>query len=619
VSELPRIGLISTPWPLFNRPSIQLGSLKAFAHQSLPGVKVDAHHVYLSVADALGYDLYGQISERTWLSESLYAALLYPPRQDIIARFWRRQSSGLPLCQKSDFKKILDQLETVSDQIINETAWQDYNLLGLSICYGQLTSSVYFIHQMKQRAPFLKIVVGGSACSGKLGQSLLHTFSEIDFVINGEGELPLAHLTKWLSSSGGTEKPEPLPGLLSRDDSGGIGAENFSQITHLDHLPLPDYSDYFSHVKSLKPNKVFLPTLPMEISRGCWWCKGYVARHGRGCAFCNLNLQWNSYRAKSQEKVVTELDSITEKYQILSVAFMDNLLPAKGLEGLFKKVVLLGKDLRLFGELRATTSRHELSAMASAGMREIQVGIEALSSRLLKRLHKGTTTIDNMEIMKNCGAGGMPKLNGNLILNFPGSDQTDVDETLTNLEFAFPFRPLKGISFWLGYGSPVWNEPNAYGLKKVHNHPFYAQLFPPEILQNLVLMVQGYHGGLRHQQGLWRPVEQKLKDWKAAYFQLHQAPGSDPILSYEDGGNFLIIHQRRLGTDDMTHRLKGTSRQIYLFCESSRRMSKILERFPGFGEDKVRPFLKMMVDKRLVFKEGERYLSLAVPIRGWKK
>jgi hypothetical protein len=48
-------------------------------------------------------------------------------------------------------------------------------------------------------------------------------------------------------------------------------------------------------------------------------------------------------------------------------------------------------------------------------------------------------------------------------------------------------------------------------------------------------------------------------------------------------------------------------------------MSKILERFPGFGEDKVRPFLKMMVDKRLVFKEGERYLSLAVPIRGWKK
>jgi hypothetical protein len=46
-------------------------------------------------------------------------------------------------------------------------------------------------------------------------------------------------------------------------------------------------------------------------------------------------------------------------------------------------------------------------------------------------------------------------------------------------------------------------------------------------------------------------------------------------------------------------------------------MSRILENFPGFGEERVRPFLNMMVDKRLMFREGERYLSLAVPIRGW--
>jgi hypothetical protein len=46
-------------------------------------------------------------------------------------------------------------------------------------------------------------------------------------------------------------------------------------------------------------------------------------------------------------------------------------------------------------------------------------------------------------------------------------------------------------------------------------------------------------------------------------------------------------------------------------------MSRILENFPGFGEEKVRPFLNMMVDKRLMFREGERYLSLALPIRGW--
>jgi hypothetical protein len=44
-----------------------------------------------------------------------------------------------------------------------------------------------------------------------------------------------------------------------------------------------------------------------------------------------------------------------------------------------------------------------------------------------------------------------------------------------------------------------------------------------------------------------------------------------------------------------------------------------LRRYPGFGEEKVLPFLAMMVDKKLMFREGQRYLSLAVPMRGYAK
>jgi hypothetical protein len=42
-------------------------------------------------------------------------------------------------------------------------------------------------------------------------------------------------------------------------------------------------------------------------------------------------------------------------------------------------------------------------------------------------------------------------------------------------------------------------------------------------------------------------------------------------------------------------------------------------RFPGFGQEKILPFLSMMVDKKLMFREGERFLSLAVPVRGFKR
>jgi len=218
--------------------------------------------------------------------------------------------------------------------------------------------------------------------------------------------------------------------------------------------------------------------------------------------------------------------------------------------------------------------------------------------------------------MKNCETQGLPDLTGNLILNFPSSDERDVAETISNLEFVLPFRPVRGIPFWLGYGSPVWQMPDVYGIKKLANHAYYSHLFPQEILGGLRLIIQGYQGGVRYQKRLWRPVKEKIEEWKKNYFRLHEPESSGPVLSFQDGHDFMIIRHRRYKNHDMTHRLRNTSRKIYLFCQTQRSMQEILARFPGFGEDKVGPFLRMMVEKRLMFNEGDRYLSLAVPVKG---
>jgi len=332
-----------------------------------------------------------------------------------------------------------------------------------------------------------------------------------------------------------------------------------------------------------------------------------------------LNLQWKGYRSKSLLKVVREIDSLTDRYELLSVSFMDNLLPPKNLQSLFENLARLGKDFRFFAEIRATTSLDELLAMGAAGVTEVQVGIEALSTRLLGKLNKGTTAIQNLEIMKNCEGRNTPNLTSNLITHFPGSDEKDVEETLNTLQFALPFRPLKGTPFWLGYGSPVFSHAEAFGIRKVFNHPSYSSLFPREILSQLHLMLQGYEGAIKKQQRLWAKVAGALNSWRASYDGLHSAPNKDPILSYQDGGTFLIIRERRLTADDMTHRLRGSSGQIYLFCEKSRCLSEIVERFPGFGQEKILPFLNLMVGKKLMFREGERFLSLAVPARGFNE
>jgi ribosomal peptide maturation radical SAM protein 1 len=641
-SSMPRIALLSTPWPLFNRPSIQLGTLKAYLRRALPELEVDAHHVYLHVAEAIGYDLYKSISEKTWLSEACFAALLYPEREEAVERFWRSQTKGLHL--KARFKRLCRSLKEVSERILGTVPWTSYPLIGLSICYAQVTSSLYFIRQVKKASPDSRIVVGGSSCAGRMGESLLTAFPEIDFVVSGEGELPLLHLVKSLSSerhvkarkylpAGCTPSPPPLPlaggegkgegeqtatsvpGLLTRSTG---SAQGFSQVTRLDDLPAPDYTDYFEDLKTFPEAKRFLPKLPMEMSRGCWWSKKTLPRPAKGCAFCNLNLQWEGYRAKSHRRIVRELTSLIDRHELLFVSFTDNLLPSKNLQPLFETIARLDKDFRFFAEIRATTSLDELLAMGKAGVAEVQVGIEALSTRLLKKLNKGTTAIQNLEIMKNCEARNVPDLTSNLITHFPGSDEMDVEETLRALQFAAPLRPLKATPFWLGYGSPAWHHPEAFGIRKVRNHPFYDHLFPRKILSQLRLILQGYEGGVREQHRLWAKVTKALKSWRTTYDDLHSASNRDPILSYQDGETFLIIRERRPAADDRTHRLRGSSRRMYLFCEKNRSLSEIVERFPRFGEEKILPFLNMMVDKKLIFREGERFLSLAVPVRGFQ-
>jgi ribosomal peptide maturation radical SAM protein 1 len=617
------VALVSTPWPLYNRPSIQLGALKAHLQLKHPEVRVDARHFYLKLAESLGYKLYQQISERTWLAESIYAALLFPERFEAIKTLFNREVSSKHKLKEAGLKEIATQVKTITAACISSLHWDDYMLAGFSVSLCQLTSSLYFIRRIKRKFPDLIIVIGGSTFSDIAAVKFFELFPEVDIVINGEGELPLSQLVGCLKASCNPADLPPIKGVMTpKSVENGADIATFNQMSNLNQLPLPDYDDYFALLKSFGPDKVFFPVLPVETSRGCWWQKTIPAGKttpkmpGRaaGCAFCNLNLQWQGYRHKDPARAANEIDQLTGRYQTLAVSIVDNVLPRKSSGELFKKVGHLKKDLHMFAEIRANTPASELEIMRDAGMQELQIGIEALSTSLLQKLHKGTSAIRNIEIMRNCEALGI--LNrSNLILQFPASDEQDVAETLRNLEFALPFRPLQTVNFWLGLGSPVWQNPAAYGIKAVFNHPNWSRLFPARIFRSNVFMIQAYRGDQGFQKKIWQPVKKKVVSWQKAYAGLQRGPAVSPILSFRDGRDFLIIKQRQYQADSIEHRLVGTSRLIYLFCVQRRSLKRIRSQFPAFAEDKIVAFIKMMLDKKLMFEEKDEYLSLAVPMR----
>ncbi|MCG6892327.1 MAG: RiPP maturation radical SAM C-methyltransferase [Desulfobacteraceae bacterium] len=603
--------LVSMPWPMVTRPSIQLGTLKAYLRHRHPGLTVDAAHLYLTVAQSVGYDDYRQVSRRTWPAESVYAALLFPDKADRAQAVFRKESAGRRKLQSVDFPALCRRVRSATDAALEAIDWSGYDLAGFSVCLCQLTATLYAVRYVRRRHPHLKIVIGGSFLNEAFVRDWLTALPEVDFAVVGEGERPLARLVDWLRRPGRATDPEEVPGLFARTPEGVAGRGGFEQIRRLDELPPPDFDDYFHTLAGLPPADRFFPTLCLEASRGCWWRKKDAAGTGRGCAFCNLNLQWEGYRAKSAKRVRSELRHLSARHRVLSAAFMDNALPPDGIVETFSPLGEDGSDYSLFAEIRPSVSRQELAALRRAGVEEVQTGIEALSTSLLHKLNKGTTAIQSLQIMKICEELGIAN-RANLIVHFPGSDADDVAETLRVLPFARVYRPLHIVPFWLGRGSAVSRHPEAYGVRSVFNHPHYRHLLPAELVRRLRFPLLSYRGDRVRQRKLWRPVYRAVHRWTDRYERMmRQVPG-EPVLGFRDGGTFLLLHRRHPDAPADQHRLVGASRDIYLFCREHRSLAEIEKRFSRLHSGSIRSYLSLMEEKKLMFSENGRHLSLAV-------
>lgn len=609
----PHLLLLAAPWHLFTRPSIQVSVLKAFVRQQMPDIKVSAHHLFLQFARHIGYDLYHAISQRTWLAESVFAALLFPEKETAAQQLFFREAKGNPTLGKVNFKDLVKEAGELSDAFIASLPDAKMLLAGVSISFCQLTAGLYLAGQLKKRFPQLPVVAGGASVAGKAGDDILRVFPQIDLVVQGEGELPLLNLLQELQKGMGVEEMPPIAGVKVKKRCSREKRIPVGQIERLDHLPVPDYDDYFDLLKGFPEKQRFFPALPVEASRGCFWQSRPNKDGGSGCAFCNLNMQWQGYRCKSAAVIERQIVHLVKRYRVLNLLFTDNVLPPHLYGTLFTRLFDLNMDLKVFAEIRARIPSSHLKQMRRAGVRELQIGIEALSTGLLKRMNKGTRAIDNIQVMKDCERYGIVNTS-NLLIQFPGSTDKEVQDTLRALDFVLPFRPLRPVRFWLGLESPVWHHSKAFGLKAIYTHPYYRNLFPESVRKELTLTIQGYRGDMAHQRRLWQPVVRKVKKWRQDYFQMVRFARGDPPLYFQDGESFIIIVQRRPAAEPLKHRLSGHSRSIYLFCETHRSFKRILLQFSFLSAENIRSFLKMMVTKRLMYEEDDRYLSLAVPL-----
>jgi len=594
-TQIFRLGLVSMPWSIFNRPSIQLASLKAYLDADNT-IETTIFHPYLAAAAAIGGKPYHYLAKNSWAGEALYSPMLFPEQQTSAEKLFLKSCKKEKALADLDFNTCKQLLEESLDQWLTTIDFSSYDLIGFSICFNQLLSSLTAAKRIKMRHPNLPIVIGGSGCVGTIGSSLLNSFSQIDYVISGEGEEALQQLCHFLQSP---SKAKPLaPQILGKETKGQIKS-SCSGIANLNNLPIPDYTPYFQEMRTCFTAAPFVPVLPVEFSRGCWWNK---------CTFCNLNLQWRGYRWKSAEVMLNEVQQQSARHQCLDFCFTDNALPPKEANRFFNSSVQAQTDYDFFAEVRVLTDPETPQRYKRGGLSTIQVGIEALSTSLLKKMKKGTTTIENIAAMRQSAEAGI-QLDGNIIIGFPDSSEEEVQETMRNLDFVLPYSPLASASFFLGHGSPVADAPEKYGILAITQHSNNKKLIPKKILNNLSMLIKDYRGDRTFQCRQWKPVKKKIAVWNA--FHKDRTSSQSP-LSYRDGGSFLLIRQEQLNGPPLQHRLQGRSREIYLYCRKIRTLQEIRKNFSGIKPTTIQGFLMNLRDKKLVFHEDNKFLALAI-------
>ncbi len=577
--------LLSLPWADYIFPSPKIGALAAYARSH--GHSVDACHAHLEAAAIIGLDQYSRVVVKR-IGEAYSASLLFPDRRIQILH-------SLSNSRRED-SRIARSLRSALRNIYESIPWHSYHIVGFTVDLDQIFASLVMAKWIKQEHPHIKVVFGGHCASDHLGAAILKCFPQVDWCINGEGEIPFTRLLSCLVSKTNSFE-QTVPGLIFRIDN-GINMNPRTQLPTLDGLPDPDFDHYFQTLENhpLLSGRGIDCNITIEGGRGCT----------HRCAFCAFITLLHGYRARPSIEVAAQMERMSRRYRMTRFLFTDLRTQPENDKALFKEILRQGRDYLISYEFRADIGKPLLALMRSAGVTTGQIGIEAISSSLLRKMNKQTRFIENLQAMKFCTEMEIDHIS-NLMLGFPTETQKDIDESTRNIDYALAYRPpVHYCRFIVLDRSLVDTNRERFGVSDVQNDPFFSNLLPKELRDKMLFLEKSHRR--RYPRPRYTKLLKRYRSWGIRYNEARKN-GERP-LQYFDCGDFLRIEDRREENLDIT--LDGAIREIYLFCDEIRSFDKIRRRFPKVPEKELRSALRKLFKLKVMYTEEDDWLSLAI-------
>jgi radical SAM superfamily enzyme YgiQ (UPF0313 family) len=331
---------------------------------------------------------------------------------------------------------------------VPEDKWEipdDGELYGVSASTPQFPAAQKIGTML--RRPGRLVVLGGVHGTCKPRESL----PSFDIVVKGEGELAMLALALG-------HKPEHIMGTLY--NNGDEVLDNGQPLTtkNIDRFPYPvldaiDINSYRCGVYTTSDGDS-VSGIPIITARGC----------PHNCAFC---CSPELYGRKVRFHSATYLDewlAYLNVYGYRHFYIVDDtvLLSLNRLSLLCRTLDERADGWRCCIRGDAAT-KQKLSMMAAAGCRQVDIGVETGSQRLLDHVGKGETVQDNAKAIRLAHSVGI-KVKACIIVGLPGETQKDVDLTKKFIRKQKP-DSVTLCTFIPFPGCAIEKDPKSYGFE----------------------------------------------------------------------------------------------------------------------------------------------------------
>jgi len=366
-------------------------------------------------------------------------------------------------------------------------------------------------------------------------------------------------------------------------------------------LPIPNYEDYFTTLKASQLAGLIRPGLLAESSRGCWWGE---RSH---CTFCGLNGHGISYRSKSPERVIGELEELAGRYGLRNIQFVDNILDMSYLKSVLPQLAAAQPKFSLFYETKANLKRAHVRTLAEAGVWWIQPGIESLDDHVLRLIGKGNSALKNIQLLKWTLEYGIQP-SWNFLVGVPGEDDSWYEEVAKWLPSIYHLQPPSGVTR-VRYDrfSPYQMRPADYGLMLKPNRSYrYVYPLPNESLTRLAYYFEDesdsghVHRAIQQKQGVQR-LQYAVMHWQELW------RNSRPILRVEEVDDGLRITDTRPYAVDRFYQLGEKAAEVYRLCDVAKTQASVVKKLPNHEE-----VVEELIARRMLLPLNGKLLSLGV-------